>query len=781
MPNFAAQMCSGIAGGTIVEMARLQRFSAFLLLSCGSIFGVYAQNPKPWSVDDQIAIERLPSHLEDDFSPPFHYAPAGDLVAFITLKADFRTDETEARLRVFDTKDLRSFAVNASSGFPRPWFEYSVRAHANRPGIGNLKWSRDGTALLFLVQEDSGRNALYRWSRRTTVPLKLLGLDTAISTYDLLGRSSKVAVYSLTPSKRDPRTYAPELVNGRSLYSAVSKDWAFPYQMRPQRVHVADLNDGTVRSIPGTISIRMGTFPSPDGRFVGLTAPIKVRWTGSCWQPVYSAVALDHLDAIGGHELQYAIVDVEKGRVALPMSGPAGFVAGGYSYGDVVWSGDSTRAIIPFTFSETDRCGSMTKKSAPSVFETTADGTRIMPIYRFDEPPTRENRSGAVQEIAWDNEGDSLTLVFASPAHAENRTVRRTWTRTENGWRPAPLPAIQSPKPQREDPSVLEVRQSLNVPPAIYALGASGAARMLHDLAPHARGRTFGKAEMFLWNDSNGRKWEGILAWPTDYQPNTKYPVILQTHGFTRGAFFAEGPTTTAFPGRAATERGFLVLTLREERKAMFDVPEKEADNILNGYKTAIAELVRRGLADETRIGIIGWSRTAFHVKYALTEAPDLFAAAVAADGVDYGYNHYLITVDLFGGEEDNAWEHFYGGAPYSNWERWIAKSPALKLGNVKTPFRAEANSGREALLSEWEFYAGLRKLGKPAELWVYPGGVHSLLRPLERRISQEGSLDWIDYWLNNRRNTRSDKREQYERWDAMRVDRDAAMNGSPR
>ena len=742
---------------------------------------VYAQNPKPWAVEDQIAVERLPSYLEDDLSPPFHYVTSGDLVAFITLKADVRTDETEARLRVFDTNDLRSFAANASSRFPRPVFEHSVRSRANRPGIGDLKWSGDGATLLFLVQKDSGRNALYRWDRGTTAPSKLLGLETAISTYDVLGTSSKVAVYSVSPPTRDPRTYAPELVNGRSLYSAMSKDWTFPYQLRPQRVHVANLKDGTVRSLQGTVSIQMGTFPSPDGRFIGLTAPMNVRWLGDCWRHVYSPVAFDQLDAIGQHELQYAIVDVEKGYVALPMNGPAGFVAGGYSYSHVVWSSDSTRAIIPFTFSGADSCGSTAKESTPGVFETTADGARILPIYRFDGLPTRDNRTGAVQEITWDRAGSNITLVFAGPPGAENRAIRRTWTRTDTGWKPAQLPATQSPKLQREDPLVLEVRQSLNVPPAIYALGDGGAARMLHDLAPHARGRTFGRTEMFSWNDSKGRKWEGILAWPTEYRPDRRYPLIIQTHGFTRGAFFAEGPTTTAFPGRAATERGFLVLTIAENREAMFVAPEKEADNILDGYKSAIAELDRRGLADVTRVGIIGWSRTSFHVKYALTAAPDLFAAAVAADGNDYGYAHYLHTVDLFGGEEDNSWKHFYGGAPYSNWERWIAKSPTFNVDKVKAPFRGEANSRRVALISEWEFYAGLRKLRKPAELWVYPDGEHFLLRPLERRISQEGSLDWIDYWLNNRRDTSSARREQYERWDAMRVEREAAGTRTPR
>ena len=81
-------------------------------------------------------------------------------------------------------------------------------------------------------------------------------------------------------------------------------------------------------------------------------------------------------------------------------------------------------------------------------------------------------------------------------------------------------------------------------------------------------------------------------------------------------------------------------------------------------------------------------------------------------------------------------------------------------------------------LLEKWESYASLRMNHVPTELWVYPRGMHLLIRPIDQQTSQEGSLDWIDYWVNGHRDLDPAKAAQYERWDAMRTERAAAVDG---
>ena len=49
-----------------------------------------------------------------------------------------------------------------------------------------------------------------------------------------------------------------------------------------------------------------------------------------------------------------------------------------------------------------------------------------------------------------------------------------------------------------------------------------------------------------------------------------------------------------------------------------------------------------------------------------------------------------------------------------------------------------------------WDVYALLRRAGMPADYVSYPDGDHSLVKPLERLTSQQGSVDWFGFWLLN-------------------------------
>jgi dienelactone hydrolase len=197
-----------------------------------------------------------------------------------------------------------------------------------------------------------------------------------------------------------------------------------------------------------------------------------------------------------------------------------------------------------------------------------------------------------------------------------------------------------------------------------------------------------------------------------------------------------------------------------------------EPARMVEGYRSGVAYLDSRGLADPARIGAIGWSRTSYYVKYALTHSPRIFAAAVVSDGVDYGYGQYLLSVDHVEPAFSRQYLVTYGAAPWKSWQAWDAEAPGFNLQNVQAAVRIEASSGISSVLGEWEFYAGMRRRGLPVDLIVYPDGDHPLVRPNQRMISAEGTLDWLDYWLNGHVDPTDAKKLQYGRWDQMRKSR---------
>jgi dipeptidyl aminopeptidase/acylaminoacyl peptidase len=496
--------------------------------------------------------------------------------------------------------------------------------------------------------------------------------------------------------------------------------------------------------------------------------------------------------------MQLVILDLETGKADRPFNAPVGAIAAGWGEGatEVVWSPEGKWLLAPFTFTEEQRCGEQARGSqGPAVyaFDTTSSASHL--LQRFDETSDEGWRGRRVakvpQEIKWlpGARHPTITISYGPTSTATNDKGAKERVRISSfelvgtRWRETrermagPLGQRFAPVRAASGHAALEVRAGYNVPPAIYALGKHNSSRLLYDLAAHARARALGSVERYQWVDSIGHPWRGLLALPADYRRGLRYPLIVQTHGedlfLPHGEmFFAEGSSTTAFPGRAATGRGFIVLTI-DETSGGVDISRdrsNEAPKVIDGYGSAIRSLAENGLIEPTKVGAIGWSRTSYYVKYALTHAPELFAAAVAVDGVDYGLWQYFGWLDMPGRAAlDAEFQQAYAGTPWARGNRWGAEAPIFGVDKVRAPVLGGANSLASTALSEWEFYAGLRRLNKPADLILYPQGQHVLVDPLYRRYSTQISLDWLDYWINGYRDPDPSKNEQYARWESMR------------
>ena len=182
-------------------------------------------------------------------------------------------------------------------------------------------------------------------------------------------------------------------------------------------------------------------------------------------------------------------------------------------------------------------------------------------------------------------------------------------------------------------------------------------------------------------------------------------------------------------------------------------------------FETAIDYLYERGLIDPARVGIIGFSRTCLYVKYMLVHSNYKIAAASVADGVDGGYFQYIAMGDSLADESDQ----LYGVPPFGGGLAvWTKSSPGFRLDTVTAALRIQA-MGPGSLLGEWEWFEGLTRLQRPAELVYMPTGTHILERPRDRMVSQQGDVDWFAFWLKNEEDLDPSKAEQYVRWRKLR------------
>jgi dipeptidyl aminopeptidase/acylaminoacyl peptidase len=322
---------------------------------------------------------------------------------------------------------------------------------------------------------------------------------------------------------------------------------------------------------------------------------------------------------------------------------------------------------------------------------------------------------------------------------------------------------------RKQQPFGVSIKQSLNDPPVLLATdNSTGVSRVIWDPNPHLRDVALGEVSVFRWKDQSGHDNVGGLFKPPDYVSGRRYPLVIQNHGFIEDQFSPSGAFPTAFAAQELAALGMLVLQVRGDACPV-NTPE-EAPCAAANYEAAANELVKAGIADPDKLGIIGFSRTCYYVLEELTAGTLHFKAAAITDGIAYGYFQYLMLSDY--GEDDYANEAnvSIGAPPFGEGlTSWLKRSPAFRMDRVETPLQIVALDNHQSLMSMWEPYAGLRYLRKPVDLIIIPDSEHVITNPGERMISQGGAVDWFRFWLKGEEDPDPAKAEQYKRWRELR------------
>jgi dipeptidyl aminopeptidase/acylaminoacyl peptidase len=309
----------------------------------------------------------------------------------------------------------------------------------------------------------------------------------------------------------------------------------------------------------------------------------------------------------------------------------------------------------------------------------------------------------------------------------------------------------------------------MNLPPKVFARDPKTDRKiLLLDLNPQFSELLFGREEIVQWTSSDGHSMEGGLYFPVGYVPGNRYPLVIQTHGFRPDRFWPDGPWNSAFAAQPIAGKGIFVLQIGKghepEREREASNTPREAPREMAAYEGAIDELDRRGWIDPTRVGIIGFSRTVYHVGYTLTHSRYRFRAATLADGMDGGYFQYILATYI---SPDSYLVN--GGRPVrENLSSWFANAPGFNTERVETAVRIEGY-GSFTYLTAWEWYRRLAEQKKPVELIFLPDAKHLLVKPWERLTSQEGNVNWYVFWLKGEENDDVGRRPEYERWRKLR------------
>jgi dipeptidyl aminopeptidase/acylaminoacyl peptidase len=159
--------------------------------------------------------------------------------------------------------------------------------------------------------------------------------------------------------------------------------------------------------------------------------------------------------------------------------------------------------------------------------------------------------------------------------------------------------------------------------------------------------------------------------------------------------------------------------------------------------ESAIDHLAELGWVDVDRVGCMGWSQGGYISAFAGLHSTAFQAVSVGA-GISDWYTYHIsndipdFTVD------------YLSGSPFRNRARYIETAPISNLTEARTPMLIQhgKEDQRVPLSNAMELYRGLKEMGVPVELFVYPGMAHPITKPRENHAVMHQNLAWFSHYL---------------------------------
>ncbi|QDO94554.1 S9 family peptidase [Formosa sediminum] len=272
----------------------------------------------------------------------------------------------------------------------------------------------------------------------------------------------------------------------------------------------------------------------------------------------------------------------------------------------------------------------------------------------------------------------------------------------------------------------------------------------ISDANPQQKDYNWGTVELVNWTSLDGKPLTGMLVKPENFDPNKKYPMIVNFYEKSSDGLFrhkapAYGRSTINYSFYAS--RGYLIFNPDIEYKDGY--PGESAYNCL---MPGVASLIAKGFVDQDNIGLQGHSWGGYQIAYLVTKT-DLFKAVESGAPVPNMISAYGGIRWGTGLSRQFQYEHTQsriGGTPWEYPMRYIENSPIFYLDKVNTPVLIMHNDadGHVPWYQGIEFFVGLRRLGKPSWLLNYNGEPHWPLQFQNRKDFNIRLAQFFDYYL---------------------------------
>lgn len=284
----------------------------------------------------------------------------------------------------------------------------------------------------------------------------------------------------------------------------------------------------------------------------------------------------------------------------------------------------------------------------------------------------------------------------------------------------------------------------------LFTVSANGAQTRITDLNRKLWSQlNLTPPEELNYTSFDGKRIQGWIQKPPDFDPNKKYPLILNIHGGPHAAY--GWVFDHEFQWMAA--RGYVVLYVNPRGSTSYG---QDFGNIIqyhypgDDYRDlmiGVDEVLKRGYIDPKKLAVTGGSGGGVLTDWTITHT-DRFAAAVSQRDIsNWASWWYTADFTLFQ-------PRWFQAPPFEDPQDYADRSAITFVKNIHTPvlfvlgesdYRTPQDSGGEQL------FRALKFLKRPTAMVVFPRETHELSRsgePWHRIERLDHIVGWFDKWI---------------------------------
>jgi dipeptidyl aminopeptidase/acylaminoacyl peptidase len=253
------------------------------------------------------------------------------------------------------------------------------------------------------------------------------------------------------------------------------------------------------------------------------------------------------------------------------------------------------------------------------------------------------------------------------------------------------------------------------------------------DHNPELREIALGTSEVVRWKSKDGMEIEGVVIYPVGYDPAAakRWPTMAFIHGGPSGVWLESFPGGWGNYGHVYAGQGWVSFYPNIRGSSNYGERFLRANirdwggGDYQDVQTGLDHLVRRGVADSTRLGQAGWSYGGYMTAWTLTQT-NRFKGVMVGAGLTNMYSMYS-TNDL-----QTVLDNYFGAEPWDDEAAYRRASAMMFIKQAKTPtlILHGQQDQRVPIGQAQELYMGLKKNDVPVTLVFYPREGHGLGEP---------------------------------------------------